>query len=403
MDRDLLRDIDGNPAAAGIAAAVVSMAHSLGLCVVAEGVDSEGQVPVLRGMHCDQIQGFLYAAALPSEEARRLLAHQGERPPILQPGAQIPGRMATRSDAGGQDDELLPRPAGSGSPTDPQECDDLPAPRATPLEAEDADLPRPRLVATPGTGADVVSAPAVADEGARRVLLLDDGTGSLGPLALRLGRLGVDVHYAGNPDEAQLFIAQEKASIRLLVVPPTIDLRHASSARDALAREIGAPPPLIVIGEEPDVETRALLRSAGATWILWAPFDDVELRFLMKSALALPQELFERREPRVPVDLVAKVQTGGRRDMAVLSSLSARGAFIETPDPLPIGSQLRLEIELPTDRIRVFARVVHCQADDPDRLLSPTGGMGVVFFGPDRQTELALRKTVEERATRYLL
>ena len=89
-------------------------------------------------------------------------------------------------------------------------------------------------------------------------------------------------------------------------------------------------------------------------------------------------------------------------EMVVVSSLSPRGAFIETPDPLPVGSQLRLEIELPSDRFRVFARVVHCQTDDPDRPLSPAGGMGVAFFGPDPDTELALRKAVEERASRYL-
>jgi EAL domain-containing protein (putative c-di-GMP-specific phosphodiesterase class I) len=46
-----------------IAQAVIAMAHSLHLKVVAEGVESEGQLSFLRGEGCDDIQGFYFCEA----------------------------------------------------------------------------------------------------------------------------------------------------------------------------------------------------------------------------------------------------------------------------------------------------------------------------------------------------
>ena len=43
------------------------MAHSLGLRVVAEGVESEDQAHFLRSQGCDMLQGFLYSEPLPAE------------------------------------------------------------------------------------------------------------------------------------------------------------------------------------------------------------------------------------------------------------------------------------------------------------------------------------------------
>jgi diguanylate cyclase (GGDEF)-like protein len=400
MDRDLLRDIEDNPAAVGIASAVVSMAHSLGLTVVAEGIDSEGQVPVLQRMNCDQIQGFLYAPALPPEDARRFLAPRGGRPPVAEPGGSLPGRVTGSQAAATPQSDLgaeAPASAASSSSVSEPQISESPVVSTTETLQPEGD-PTQR---TPAENVAVVRADDPSDVG-RRVLVLDGGDGLVGPAALRLSRLGVDVHYAVDPDEGLLFVAQETSAIRLLLASPTVDLDKMRTVREAMSREIGALPVLIVIGEEPDAAARARIRDAGATWILWSPFDDTELAFVVKSALALPRELAQRREPRVPVDLVAKVQSGGRREMALLSSLSPRGAFVEMSDPLPVESQLRIEFELPTHRFRLFARVVHTQVEDADQPLTSTSGMGVVFFGPERETELALRKAVEERAARYL-
>ena len=45
----------------------ISLAHSLGMKVLAEGVEKAKQVEILRSLSCDEIQGFYYARPLPWE------------------------------------------------------------------------------------------------------------------------------------------------------------------------------------------------------------------------------------------------------------------------------------------------------------------------------------------------
>jgi len=71
MDRCFVRDIDSDPAAAGVAKAVIGIGHSLGARVVAEGVDTYEQERFLREHGCDELQGFLLAGALPAVEVVR--------------------------------------------------------------------------------------------------------------------------------------------------------------------------------------------------------------------------------------------------------------------------------------------------------------------------------------------
>jgi len=68
LDRSLVRDLTDNHNARGIATAVISMAHTLGLRVVAEGVDQQEQLSFLREQGCDELQGFLFSGAVEPQE-----------------------------------------------------------------------------------------------------------------------------------------------------------------------------------------------------------------------------------------------------------------------------------------------------------------------------------------------
>ncbi|MCU0669895.1 MAG: EAL domain-containing protein [Myxococcota bacterium] len=74
MDRCFVRDVDHDPAAAGVAKAVIAIGHCLGARVVAEGVDTFEQERFLRDHGCDELQGFLLSGALPPGEVARFLA-----------------------------------------------------------------------------------------------------------------------------------------------------------------------------------------------------------------------------------------------------------------------------------------------------------------------------------------
>lgn len=86
LDRSFVRDVTMNASARGIAAAVISMAHVLGLRVVAEGVDHEEQLRFLKEQGCDELQGFLVSGALePDEFLRFHAAYEGSLPAVRLP------------------------------------------------------------------------------------------------------------------------------------------------------------------------------------------------------------------------------------------------------------------------------------------------------------------------------
>jgi len=64
IDRVFIRDVALNPDDAAITAAIISMAQSLNLRVIAEGVENEAQMSFLRAHHCDEIQGYYFSKPL---------------------------------------------------------------------------------------------------------------------------------------------------------------------------------------------------------------------------------------------------------------------------------------------------------------------------------------------------
>ena len=74
IDRAFIRDVKTDQDDAAIVTAIIAMARSLGLDVVAEGVETPEQLAFLRETGCDQIQGFLISRPLPQHEADALLA-----------------------------------------------------------------------------------------------------------------------------------------------------------------------------------------------------------------------------------------------------------------------------------------------------------------------------------------
>jgi diguanylate cyclase (GGDEF)-like protein len=73
IDCPFVRDITSNPNSSAIARTVIAMAHSLHLKVVAEGVETEGQLRYLRNHGCDEMQGYYFSRPVPAADFARLL------------------------------------------------------------------------------------------------------------------------------------------------------------------------------------------------------------------------------------------------------------------------------------------------------------------------------------------
>jgi diguanylate cyclase (GGDEF)-like protein/PAS domain S-box-containing protein len=67
IDRSFIRDLTTNADDAAITRAIIAMAHSLKLRVVAEGVEEEKQIEFLREEGCDEMQGFFFSPPVPAE------------------------------------------------------------------------------------------------------------------------------------------------------------------------------------------------------------------------------------------------------------------------------------------------------------------------------------------------
>lgn len=79
IDRAFIMELEASKDDAAIVQAIISMAHSLQLKVIAEGVETEGQKQTLRNMTCDAIQGYLISRPVPAAEIEILLFQQRHR------------------------------------------------------------------------------------------------------------------------------------------------------------------------------------------------------------------------------------------------------------------------------------------------------------------------------------
>ncbi len=73
IDRSLVGELGSDAEGSQAVRAVVDLAHSLGLAVVAEGVETDAQLAELRALGCEAAQGYLFSPAVPGEEAGALL------------------------------------------------------------------------------------------------------------------------------------------------------------------------------------------------------------------------------------------------------------------------------------------------------------------------------------------
>jgi diguanylate cyclase (GGDEF)-like protein/PAS domain S-box-containing protein len=79
IDRSFVRDLESDPEDEAIVSAIIALARSLKLRVVAEGVESAAQLEILKGMRCDEYQGFLSSRPLDPAEFGELLSKREMR------------------------------------------------------------------------------------------------------------------------------------------------------------------------------------------------------------------------------------------------------------------------------------------------------------------------------------
>lgn len=78
IDRAFVRDLEENPSNRALCSAMISMAHGLGIQVIAEGIETPGQARILLGLGCDYGQGFHFGRPLPAQAFLSVLEASGD-------------------------------------------------------------------------------------------------------------------------------------------------------------------------------------------------------------------------------------------------------------------------------------------------------------------------------------
>ena len=78
IDKSFVQDLGKSADAEHIIRAIISLAHSLQISVVAEGVETESQLEFLRQQHCDEIQGYYFARPMPWDDLVQFLNRRNQ-------------------------------------------------------------------------------------------------------------------------------------------------------------------------------------------------------------------------------------------------------------------------------------------------------------------------------------
>ena len=75
IDLSFVREIMSDPGSLAISEAIITLSHSLNLKVLAEGVETDGQLALLAARRCDEVQGFFFSPPVPAARLAAMLAH----------------------------------------------------------------------------------------------------------------------------------------------------------------------------------------------------------------------------------------------------------------------------------------------------------------------------------------
>jgi predicted signal transduction protein with EAL and GGDEF domain len=92
IDQSFVRGLPEHQSDASICKAIISMAHSMGIAVIAEGVEKLEQGQFLAEQLCDQIQGFYFSLPLSVAEAEQWLSTELILPAVMRPAGSRNGR-----------------------------------------------------------------------------------------------------------------------------------------------------------------------------------------------------------------------------------------------------------------------------------------------------------------------
>jgi hypothetical protein len=234
----------------------------------------------------------------------------------------------------------------------------------------------------------------------RLALILDDEAGQIGELALRLVRMGVNVHYANDFDETVLLAHQAADDVGAVIVPSS----RATDWLPMILKRLHLPPAAVVpAGERPDDATVESLRSQDVRWALWTLDDDRTVRFVVTAAMSETDHTEIRFDLRVPTELEGIVKRGPLDRPCQIRNLSEGGALVSLEPLVPVGSRIAIHFDVGDATLVLRAKVAWSteSIEAPPADTDPV--MGLRFDDVDAETRGALSRFLAGQLHRFLL
>ncbi len=186
----------------------------------------------------------------------------------------------------------------------------------------------------------------------KTLLLVDDVDLFLELEKSFLSRQSFALHTASSGREALEKVGALRPHLILL------DLFMPDLNGDAVCRQVKSSPatrdtPVIIISTDTP-EVRQMCFAAGADEFLPKPLQRETLLRAIEEMLRVAQ----RKHPRISARLDCVLGMNGSERRTMIHCLSAGGAFVESPDPLPPGGRLRLSFRLPRPPLEVTVEAV---------------------------------------------
>ena len=234
----------------------------------------------------------------------------------------------------------------------------------------------------------------------RLALILDDEAGLIGELALRLVRLGVNVHYANDFDETVLLAHQAADDVGAVIVPSS----RATEWLPMILKRLHLPPAAVVpAGERPDDAIVESLRSQDVRWAMWTLDDDRAVRFVVTAAMSETDDTEIRFDLRVPTELEGSVQRGPLDRPCQIRTLSEGGALVALEPLVPVGSRITIHIDLGDASLSLRAKVAWSteSVEAPSKETEPV--MGLRFDDVDSESQAAISRFLAVQLRRFHL
>ncbi|MFZ9311229.1 MAG: EAL domain-containing protein, partial [Arenimonas sp.] len=88
IDKSFIREIGPNANDNTLVETIIALGHSLGMVMIAEGVESEEHLQMLKQFHCDEIQGYWLSRPMPAEQCLAFIQeHEQRRRTLSTPAA----------------------------------------------------------------------------------------------------------------------------------------------------------------------------------------------------------------------------------------------------------------------------------------------------------------------------